>query len=148
MNSISIYLLANGQYSRTVGAPTEELLLLQVKDGEKGLFDIANPSSYYLDSNGETLIQIPPKPSEYSIFDYTLKEWVDPRTDQQKYDDAVNVAIPQRNELLYASDWTQIPNNPLTAEKQQEWAVYRQELRDITIQAGYPFNIVWPVQPE
>lgn len=64
------------------------------------------------------------------------------------YDDAVNVAIPQRNELLYASDWTQIPNNPLTAEKQQEWAVYRQELRDITIQAGYPFNIVWPVQPE
>jgi hypothetical protein len=64
------------------------------------------------------------------------------------YDDAVNVAIPQRNQLLYASDWTQIPNNPLTAEQQQAWAVYRQELRDITIQAGYPFNIIWPVQPE
>jgi hypothetical protein len=64
------------------------------------------------------------------------------------YDDAVNLAIPQRNELLAASDWTQIPNNPLTAEQQQAWAVYRQELRDITIQAGYPFNIIWPTQPE
>lgn len=32
--------------------------------------------------------------------------------------------------LLYESDWTQIPNNPLTPEYSAEWAVYRQELRD------------------
>jgi hypothetical protein len=31
---------------------------------------------------------------------------------------------------LQASDWTQIPNNPLTPEYSAEWAVYRQELRD------------------
>jgi hypothetical protein len=32
--------------------------------------------------------------------------------------------------FLQDSDWTQIPNNPLTAEYSAEWAVYRQELRD------------------
>lgn len=32
--------------------------------------------------------------------------------------------------LLYGSDWTQIPNNPLTPEYSAEWAIYRQELRD------------------
>jgi homogentisate 1,2-dioxygenase len=31
---------------------------------------------------------------------------------------------------LSNSDWTQIPNNPLTLEYSAEWAVYRQELRD------------------
>jgi hypothetical protein len=32
--------------------------------------------------------------------------------------------------LLSDSDWTQIPNNPLTPEYSAEWAVYRQQLRD------------------
>ena len=31
---------------------------------------------------------------------------------------------------LANSDWTQIPNNPLTPEYSAEWAVYRQSLRD------------------
>jgi hypothetical protein len=53
----------------------------------------------------------------------------------------------KRDALLYASDWTQIPNNPLTAEQQQLWVVYRQELRDVTTQSGYPFNVVWPTAP-
>ena len=33
-------------------------------------------------------------------------------------------------EYLGDSDWTQIPNNPLTPEYSAKWAVYRQELRD------------------
>jgi hypothetical protein len=53
-----------------------------------------------------------------------------------------------RNNLLQQSDWTQIPNGPLTAEQQQAWAVYRQELRDITSQSGYPFNVIWPTPPQ
>ena len=31
---------------------------------------------------------------------------------------------------LSNSDWTQIPNNPLTTEYSAEWAIYRQELRN------------------
>jgi len=35
-----------------------------------------------------------------------------------------------RDILLIESDWTQIPDSPLTDSKKQEWATYRQALRD------------------
>ena len=35
-----------------------------------------------------------------------------------------------RNILLSQSDWTQAPDSPLTDNKKQEWATYRQALRD------------------
>ena len=54
----------------------------------------------------------------------------------------------QRNMFLTKSDWTQIPNNPLTAEQQTAWATYRQALRDITTQSGYPFDVTWPTTPQ
>jgi hypothetical protein len=36
-----------------------------------------------------------------------------------------------RDEALKNSDWTQLPDSPLSAEKKQEWATYRQQLRDL-----------------
>ena len=36
-----------------------------------------------------------------------------------------------RNQLLIASDWTQVPDSPLTDAKKAEWATYRQQLRDM-----------------
>lgn len=51
----------------------------------------------------------------------------------------------ERNALLVASDWTQFSDSPLANEKRAEWALYRQQLRDITKQ---DINaIVWPVPP-
>ena len=47
-----------------------------------------------------------------------------------------------RNSRLTATDWTQLPDSPLTAEKKAEWSVYRQALRDITTQEN-PREIVW-----
>lgn len=52
-----------------------------------------------------------------------------------------------RNRLLLESDWTDLPNSPLSETKKQEWLDYRQELRDITLQSGFPDNIIWPVKP-
>jgi len=49
----------------------------------------------------------------------------------------------ERNRLLVASDWTQLPDAPVDAAA---WATYRQALRDITTQAN-PFTIVWPQGP-
>jgi hypothetical protein len=37
-----------------------------------------------------------------------------------------------RDGMLSRSDWTQLPDSPLTEEKRAEWATYRQALRDIT----------------
>jgi len=50
----------------------------------------------------------------------------------------------QRGDLLTKSDWTQIADS--TADK-ATWATYRQVLRDITSQAGFPWTIDWPAQP-
>lgn len=49
-----------------------------------------------------------------------------------------------RTEKLKDCDWTQISDS--TADK-AAWATYRQALRDITKQAGFPWTVEWPVQP-
>ena len=36
----------------------------------------------------------------------------------------------KRDALLAQSDWTQMPDSPLTDAKKTEWATYRQQLRD------------------
>lgn len=86
------------------------------------------------------LEQLPERPSPAHTFDYTTKQWIDPRTEQTQWP----VVRSQRNALLSASDWTQLPDIP--ASTRAAWAPYRQALRDITEQAD-PFNIVWPVAP-
>jgi hypothetical protein len=56
-------------------------------------------------------------------------------------------ATIMRESLLLNSDWTQLPDAPLTNEKKVQWASYRQSLRDITTQSGFPKTINWPVAP-
>lgn len=53
----------------------------------------------------------------------------------------------RRFDLLSSCDWTDLPNCPLSTAKKAEWAAYRQALRDITNQTGFPSTIVWPTQP-
>lgn len=55
--------------------------------------------------------------------------------------------IMQRNARLYETDWTQLPNGPLTAEQVQAWADYRQQLRDLPQHTTDPENPNWPVPP-
>ena len=64
---------------------------------------------------------------------------------QQDAEQAKNVRA-DRDAKLAASDWTQgkdIAENISTA-----WATYRQALRDVPAQAGFPWNVVWPTKPE
>lgn len=49
-----------------------------------------------------------------------------------------------RNQLLAESDWTQVLDAPVD---RQAWAAYRQALRAISTQQGFPFNVEWPVAP-
>jgi hypothetical protein len=49
-----------------------------------------------------------------------------------------------RNEKLKDSDWTQVADAPVD---QAAWATYRQALRDVTTQAGFPWAVDWPEQP-
>ena len=53
----------------------------------------------------------------------------------------------KRNKLLAECDWTLLPSSPLSAEKQDEYKVYRQELRDITKTYKSPADVKWPTVP-
>ena len=51
-----------------------------------------------------------------------------------------------RNRLLAESDWTQMPDAPLTAEQKQAWQTYRKELRDLPATVDIN-NIIYPTKP-
>ena len=50
-----------------------------------------------------------------------------------------------RGEKLKDTDWTQVADAPVD---QAAWATYRQALRDVTAQDGFPWTVEWPTQPE
>jgi hypothetical protein len=49
-----------------------------------------------------------------------------------------------RDRLLTASDWTQVADAPVDKDA---WATYRQALRDVSSQDGFPWSVEWPTQP-
>jgi hypothetical protein len=51
----------------------------------------------------------------------------------------------ERDSLLLSSDWTQVADAPVD---KIAWSTYRQALRDIPSQAGFPNEITWPTEPE
>lgn len=50
-----------------------------------------------------------------------------------------------RNKRLADSDWTQLSDSP--ESNKAAWATYRQALRDVPKQAGFPWDVQWPAQP-
>lgn len=91
----------------------------------------------------EKLVQCDP----YILGEYAYTVKVEPKT-QAEIDDAAMVSAhkirAERAALLAASDWTQLSDSPVD---KVEWAVYRQKLRDIPSQAGFPSVVEWPEVP-
>ena len=52
-----------------------------------------------------------------------------------------------RNAVLKSSDWRVMSDSPLSNSKKAEWQTFRQALRDIPDQAGFPANVTWPSKP-
>lgn len=50
----------------------------------------------------------------------------------------------QRNTKLAESDWTQLTDAPVNSAL---WATYRQALRNVPSQTGFPWDITWPDAP-
>lgn len=134
--NFTIYNTSNGKIFSSGYAP--DISIQVVPDGHALIEAKSEPGKDYV-VNGN-VISLPEKPSDFYSFDYNTKQWVPDPTE------ADNAARMQRNSLLQASDWTQLPDVPL--ETKQAWATYRQALRDITTQEGYPFNVIWPTKPQ
>ena len=52
----------------------------------------------------------------------------------------------ERNKKLTATDWTQTADVPQAVK--DSYVTYRQALRDVTAQSGFPWTITWPVEPQ
>jgi hypothetical protein len=65
---------------------------------------------------------------------------------QQEVEEAV---IAKRNQLLLESDFADLPVTQarLSDSQKAAWAEYRQSLRDLTSQVGFPWDPEWPVKP-
>lgn len=61
--------------------------------------------------------------------------------------DNASAVRAERDRLLTACDWTQLADSPLDAASMALWQNYRQALRDIPQQAGFPDSVEWPEKP-
>lgn len=50
--------------------------------------------------------------------------------------------------LLKESDWSVLPDVPMSKGERDQWIEYRKALREIDLQPNYPENVVWPAKPQ
>ena len=70
-----------------------------------------------------------------------------PEPSQEELDKQKSIDVrADRDARLAATDWTQLADVPQALK--DKWAPYRQALRDVPQQAGFPENVTWPTKPE
>jgi len=78
-----------------------------------------------------------PEPTEVEL--EAITEYINPR--------ASEIARAERDRLIAETDWTQMADVNITDEKKEAYKIYRQVLRDISKQDGFPHNIIWAEKP-
>lgn len=93
--------------------------------------------------DGNTWAQRSPRPGYY--YYWANARW---HLDEARLLTAIR---DQRNEMLIACDWTQMPDAPLTEQQRTAWAIYRQSLRDVpqnNANVASLDEVQWPSKPE
>lgn len=93
----------------------------------------------------EKVIEIKPSRDSAGIWRQTWQIVEMGEDDKETVNNEQAIVIrTDRNYRLWESDWTQLADS--TANK-EVWAAYRQALRDITKQVGFPWIVQWPEKP-
>jgi hypothetical protein len=119
-----------------VSGPSDEFLL------ECGAYKV----EYFVEHDQKTQKLVPCDPIVKDGVAYIVqvasKTAEDIAIDTANQSDSVRT---ERDRLLKESDWTQILDAPVD---RNAWAAYRQALRDVPSQAGFPWDVQWPTKPE
>lgn len=121
-------------------------------------FPASGPSQEWLNSNNckpltlwksydatiQKLVPTAPYLEEGVVYGVQVEDKTQEELDQDRESAAAKVRA-QRNRLLAESDWTQVEDAPVD---KTVWAIYRQELRDITDQPGFPYDVTYPTRPD
>jgi len=102
--------------------------------------------------DGETVIEGAAEDITQCVIDGSIEDAtpVIPSVDEQRRE-CSKLLRRERNAKLAKTDYTQMPDAPLTDAKKAEWATYRQALRDLPSQYTTETNIdnvVYPTRPE
>lgn len=89
----------------------------------------------------QNITRVLPVPADQDYVEYIVTDVV--ITQEQQAD----IARRRRNELLTECDWTHLQDSPLAPEQKELWNAYRQQLRDLPSQTGFPSTINWPTKP-
>jgi len=121
-----------------------------------------NPTEEQLNEQGIYSVQSTPKSSNNYTLNYqnTVVQnedgsWVESWTETPASDEEIEertaskmIEVRQiRNKLLQETDWVSIKAKDDGEDVPTNWKTYRQALRDITEQEGFPHNVVWPNKP-
>ncbi|WP_347851789.1 tail fiber assembly protein [Planktomarina sp.] len=101
--------------------------------------DGITPDSHYWDNGWHAK---PAKPGDY--YDWVSGAWV------LNSDVLLSIIRLNRDTKLIESDWTVMPDSPLTPAKIEEWATYRQALRDFPATNSNAVDLdslIWPLKP-
>ena len=69
------------------------------------------------------------------------------KMEQHANDKKADEARAKRDKMLESCDYMMALDYPISADAREQWCAYRQALRDIPQQEGFPDNIEWPVKP-
>jgi hypothetical protein len=133
---VSHYKQAFSNVSFPASGPTDEFL------AERG----AVKASLFREHDRATQKLVPCEPVVENGFAYVVK--VENKTQEELDADAASKAAQvraDRNNRLAETDWTQLADATVD---QTAWAAYRQALRDVPAQAGFPWDVTFPNQPE
>lgn len=115
---------------------------------EYDVFKVSNTEAPNYDSRTQTVSQNETATQVNGVWTY---EWtVSSKTAEQiqEYDDAEAVSVRrQRDSLLAETDWVVIKAKETGGNLSTAFKEYRQALRDITAQDGFPYDITWPEKP-
>ena len=116
---------------------------------------------HWKDGKGEYQFNNPPANIFFGVDQYDkfvepyVAQWEAEKARQEaaaeaEWNDPANVearARVERNRLLAETDYILMPDYPLAEAQRAAWTVYRQALRDLPEQDGWPASIVWPEKP-
>jgi len=102
----------------------------------------------YFDANAYKRVSTDPTLRDGTVYTAELLPLTDEDKAQREADrlsQLGSVAREQRNRLLAGCDWTQLAD--YAGADKADWTAYRQALRDITNQTGFPETVDWPTVP-
>jgi hypothetical protein len=143
-----IYNIVTGEPIQTTIAESMRMVEHMI-NSTTGAIELEEPpifDQYYINSSGE-IVEISAQPSSEHTWSWTTKQWENLVTEEMRKAKASLQVLAERKQLLDSTDWRVIKAMDTGTPIAPAWQTYRQQLRDITQQTGYPFTVTWPQPP-